>query len=105
MEKNALLFLHKSIMPCKRTRSIAASECRYQRRVFHVGGVAKHSKWGRFLESGLAAFYGLLYSQPRRMSHFSISTATNTTEDRARHKASSPGPSGSVLKMGLSQGT
>lgn len=45
------------------------------------------------------------YNQPRRMQNFSISTATNTTEDIMKQNASSSASSGSVLKIGLSAGT
>jgi hypothetical protein len=43
-------------------------------------------------------------NQPCRMNHFSISTATNTIDERARHSSSSSRSSGSVLKIGLNAG-
>lgn len=40
---------------------------------------------------------GYGYNHPRRINNFSISTATNTTDDTARQKASSSKVGGSIL--------
>ncbi len=64
-------------LPCVRLRAVATPA--------HAAGTARATLRPR-------------YSTPRRVSHFSISIATNTSEGSSTHSASSPAVSGCVFR-------